>query len=220
MRVQCKACRIGFNIPDDKVPEGRALKIVCPKCKAPVEINGKAIPAQLEDRAPSRSGTSQLESGADPVLDYTNAIDVVDEGVKTALLCAVNAKHAENLAQALQALDFHVVHALRPAFALGKLRHNSYDLIVLEENFDSGNNSTNFVLQHIQVLPMHMRRQFYLCLLSEDKPTMDAELAFRMGVNLVLNVQDIEKAKVIFARTMKEYRSFYNLFNAELAKKL
>ena len=73
---------------------------------------------------------------------------------------------------------------LRPAFALGKLRHNNYDLIVLEENFNSDKDSENLVLHHIQVLPMHLRRQFYLCLLCEDKPTLDAKLAFRMGVNL------------------------------------
>jgi hypothetical protein len=40
-----------------------------------------------------------------------------------------------------------------------------------------------------------------------------------MGVNLILNVRDLEKAKVMLAREMKEYRSFYSLFNAELAKK-
>ena len=108
---------------------------------------------------------------------------------------------------------------MRPGFALGKLHYNTYDLIVLEEDFDSAKNSTNLVLHHVQVLPMHQRRQFYLCLLSQDKPTLDAKLAFRMGVNLILNVNDIEKAKVLFARAMKEYRSFYSLFNTELAKK-
>jgi hypothetical protein len=66
---------------------------------------------------------------------------------------------------------------------------------------------------------MHQRRQFYLCLLSQEKPTLDSKLAFRMGVNLILNVRDLEKAKVMLAREMKEYRSFYSLFNAELAKK-
>jgi hypothetical protein len=66
---------------------------------------------------------------------------------------------------------------------------------------------------------MHLRRQFYLCLISRDKTTLDAKLAFRMGVNLILNPRDLEKAKVLFARAMKEYRNFYGLFNAELARK-
>jgi hypothetical protein len=40
-----------------------------------------------------------------------------------------------------------------------------------------------------------------------------------MGVNLILNVNDLDKAKVILAREMNEYRNFYGLFNAELARK-
>ena len=135
------------------------------------------------------------------------------------MLCDTNVKRAERIAQALQELDFWVVHALRPAFALGKLHHNNYDLIVLEENFNSDKDSENLVLHHVQVLAMHQRRQFYLCLLCGDKPTLDAKLAFRMGVNLILNFQDLEKAKVLFARAMKEYRNFYGLFTAELNRK-
>ena len=218
MIVQCKGCRIGFNIPDDKVPEGKAFNILCPKCKAPTEIDEKAITPELDGRVPYLSYSHQSEFGEDPLLDYTNVIDAVDEGVKTALLCDTNIRRAEKIAQALQELDFWIVHALRSAFALGKLRHNNYDLIVMEENFNSDKDSENLVLHHIQVLPMHLRRQFYLCLLCRDKPTLDTKMAFRMGVNLILNLQDVEKAKVLFARAMKEYRNFYALFNAELAR--
>ena len=219
MRVQCKRCRIGFNIPEDKVSEGKAHKILCPRCKAPTEINEKAISTERDDRVPYLSERHESEFGLDSELDYANAIDVVDEGVKTALLCDTNVKRAERIVQALQELDFWVIHALSPAFALGKLHHNNYDLIVLEENFNADKDSENLVLHHVQVLPMHLRRQFYLCLLCGDKPTLDANLAFRMGVNLILNSQDLDKAKVIFARAMKEYRNFYGLFTAELAGK-
>ncbi len=219
MRVQCKRCRIGFNISDDKAPEGKDLKILCPRCKTPVEINGKVTPSELDDRAPYLSESHEPEFGVDSLLDYANAIDVVDDGVKTALLCDTNVKRAEKITQALQELDFWVVHALRPAFALKKLHHNNYNLLVLEENFNADKDSENLVLRHIQVLPMHQRRQFYLCLLCQDKPTLDAKLAFRMGVNLILNYQDLDKAKVLFARAIKEYRSFYGLFTAELAWK-
>jgi hypothetical protein len=66
---------------------------------------------------------------------------------------------------------------------------------------------------------MHQRRQFYLCLLSREKTTLDAKLAFRLGVNLILNVNDLDTAKVLFARVIKEHRNFYALFNAELSRK-
>ncbi len=198
------------------MPNDDTFKLLCPKCKGPIEICDSVDTAELQDRTPL---SCEPESSLDSLLKYQNEIDIVDEGVRTALLCATDVKRAERMAQALQELDFWVVHALRPAFALGKLHHNHYDLILLEENFNSGQDCTNLVLHHVKLLPMHQRRQFFLCLLSLDKPSLDENLAFRIGVNLILNVKDLDKAKVILARQMKQYKSFYSLYNAELAKK-
>ncbi|MHC1725233.1 MAG: zinc-ribbon domain-containing protein [Syntrophobacteraceae bacterium] len=218
VRVQCPGCRIGFNIPDDKIPEGRALKILCPKCKAPIEINEKQHRGSAGggDALPAESIALFVDEA---ISDYANEIDVVEEGVKTALLCVTHTKRAERMAQVLHELGFWVVHASRSGYALGKLHHNNYDLMVLEEEFDSDRPGGNLVLHHVQLLPMHVRRLFFLCLLSDTKPTLDAMLAFRLGVNLILNTQAIEKAKVILARAMKEYRSFYTFFSAELSRK-
>jgi hypothetical protein len=71
----------------------------------------------------------------------------------------------------------------------------------------------------MQILPMQLRRQFFLCLLSSTKATLDAKLAFAMGVNLIINAKDLDKVKLLFARGLKEYKNFYGLFNSELAKK-
>ena len=216
MKVQCHGCRIGFNIPDDKIPDGKVLKVLCPKCKAPIEVNGNPPETDTES-APYSPDPNSGGIGDDAFSEYAGAVDVVDDGVRTALLCVCNVKLADKIAMVLQELDYYVVHATRSAFALGKLHHNHYDLITLEENFDSA--ASNLVLHHVQLLPMHVRRQFFLCLLSETKPTLDAMLAFRLGVNLVLNLRDIDKAKIILARSMKEYRNFYGAFTAELARK-
>ncbi len=221
MKVQCPGCHTGFILADEKIEEkrkeGKALRIACPRCKIPIEIDTKP-PEPDSTRSSSVGGISDLSS--DAISDYTASVDVVEEGVKTALLCVANPKLAEKMAQVLQELDFWVVHAARAGFALGKLHHNNYDLIILEENFDASTSADNLVLHHVQLLPMHVRRQFYLCLLSENMPTLDAMLAFRMGVNLILKTQDLEKAKIILARSIKEYKGFYGFFNAELNRKL
>ncbi len=213
MKIQCKECRVEFNIPEDKIPEGKSFTISCPRCGSPLEIAAKSVSAGSE--AFCLAAKEQPDSG----LDFENEIDMVDEGVKTALLCDTNVKRGEKITQALQELDYWVVHAMRPAFALGKLHHNRYHLIVLDEVFHAEKESDNLVLHHIKLLPMHLRRQFFLCLLSREKTTMDAKLAFKIGVNLILNVNDLAKAKVLFARSLKEHRNFYALFNAELARK-
>jgi predicted Zn finger-like uncharacterized protein len=217
VRVQCPGCRSEFTVPDDKIPESRGVRILCPKCKAPIEIKEKQ---SARESAPYTSSPASSTTFADSFSEFSNAIDVVEEGVKTALLCVCNAKRAEKLAQSLHELDFWVVHAARAGFALGKLHHNNYDLTILEENFDSAGIAENLVLHHMQLLPMHLRRQSFLCLLSETLPTLDTTLAFRLGVNLTMNLQDIEKAKLILARSLKEFKNFYTFFNAELNRKI
>jgi len=204
-------------LPDDKIPESRGLRILCPKCKVPIEIKEKKL---VREPAPYASEPASSTSFADSFSEYSNAVDVVEEGVKTALLCVSNAKRAEKLAQSLHELDFWVVHAARAGFALGKLHLNNYDLMILEENFDSANSAENLVLHHMQLLPMHLRRQSFLCLLSETLPSLDTTLAFRLGVNLTMNLQDVEKAKLILARSLKEYKNFYTFYNAELNRKI
>lgn len=219
VRVQCPECRIEFIVPNEKIPQGKGLKILCPKCKNPLDIKESAPSGSMEEVVDTASESPGTSFFPDPASDYQGDIDLVEEGVKTALLCCSDLKRAEKIARALQELDFWVVHAVRAAFALGKLHHNHYDLIVLDENFDAAKPTENLVLHHVQLLPMHGRRQFFLCLLSETKPTLDAMLAFRTGVNMVLNTQDIEKAKIIFARAMKDHKAFYSVFNQELNKK-
>lgn len=213
VKVQCHGCGAGITIPDDKVPGGRGFRIPCPKCKTMIAVEVSEKPVETAPADPLGFGA------VSDLSDYTNAIDVVEDGVRTALLCVSVQKRADRIAQALQELDFWVVHAARAGFALGKIHHNHYDLIILEESFDAADAAENLVLHHIQLLPMHVRRQFYVCLLSETHPTLDAMRAFRMGVNLIVNVQDLEKAKIILARSMKEHKTFYSFFNSELNRK-
>ena len=217
MRVQCSGCQSAFTIPDERVPAGKSLRLHCPKCKAPIDIEkpgaepGTAVPAQEPD--------ASIFSMAEYLSDDSQSVDVVDEGIKTSLLCVSDQKIAEAIGQTVQELDFYLVSAPNTGFALGKLNHNHYDLILLDENFDSTPQSGNLVLQHIQFLPMPLRRQFFLCLISQTLPTLDATISFKLGVNLVLNARDLDKAKIILARSMKEHRTFYNLYSIELAKK-
>jgi predicted Zn finger-like uncharacterized protein len=219
VRIQCTGCQTAFTVPDEKIPEGKPLKILCPKCRMPIEIERPPAEAIRPAAAPAPQPGAAPFSIASMMAEEAHSVDVVEEGIKTSLLCITDSKRAEEMGQVLQELDFYVVKAPDSVFALGKLNHNHYDLIVLDEEFDVKNSAGNVVLQHVQFLPMHLRRQFFLCLLSETMPTLDAMAGFRSGVNMVLNARDLDKSKIILARAMKEHRVFYNLFGMELTRK-
>ena len=90
---------------------------------------------------------------------------------------------------------------------------------MLDESFEQSTLSENLILHHVQLLPMHARRTFFLCLLSDTYATMDRMAAYRLGVDMILNVDDLDNVKIALLRAMKEHRGFYSAFVDELSKR-
>ncbi|HOV86498.1 MAG TPA: zinc-ribbon domain-containing protein [Syntrophobacteraceae bacterium] len=219
MKFFCPGCRVTFSVPDEKIPAGKELKILCPKCRMPVEK--KEEPQQ--EGGPEKDGAEPFPSYASAELDAqeedSSFLEVVEDGVKTALLCLSDPSRTEQVEQMLRQSEFYVSTATSVPMALGKLRSNHYDLLVLDDKQQGSGPVGNPLLYHIQLLPMHVRRQFFLCLLSESLPTMDRLTAFRQGVDLILNVKDLDKAKILLVRSMRDHEGFYKVFNDELGRR-
>jgi len=219
VKIQCHACRVLFSVPDEKIPEARDVRILCPKCRTPIQLPPRLQGLLSAEQEGVDDPLASNGHAPDQILEEGWALDVVEEGIKTCLLCVSNAARSLRIRHLLQELGYHVVPAYNTVFAMGKLRHNRYDLILLDEFFDDPESSDNLLLRHLQLLPMHSRRRFFLCLICDNLPTLDGMLAFRLGVNLILNVQDLDKIKVIMARAMTDHEILYALFNEELAGK-
>ena len=39
MEVICQSCSAKLNIPDEKIPKNKAVRVACPKCKEKITIN-------------------------------------------------------------------------------------------------------------------------------------------------------------------------------------
>lgn len=39
MKVECSTCKVQFNIPDDRLPEGKKIAFPCPRCKGIIELD-------------------------------------------------------------------------------------------------------------------------------------------------------------------------------------
>ena len=148
-----------------------------------------------------------------------SSLEVVEEGVKTSLLCISDPARMEIAEEILRQLDYFVSKAVRGAAALVKLHQNRYDLVIVDELFDGAKASDNIFLHHLQLLPMHVRRTFFMCLLSETLPSLDRFMAFRLGVDMILNVADLDKIKIILVREMRGHSAFYKVYHDELARK-
>jgi predicted Zn finger-like uncharacterized protein len=219
VRFYCPGCQASFTVPDEKIPKGRTQKIPCPKCHTPMEEKEEqpGVGRPREDEGPLQA---QQGAPAEYIEEEEGVpLDLVEEGVLTALVCVTDPARSEHLRDVFQKMDYYVVTATRAPFALAKLRHNRYDLVLLEESFEQINPHENLVLHHVQLLPMHARRTFFLCLLSAALPTMDRMTAYRMGVDMILNMRDFDNVKIILPRAMKEHRTFYSVFADEMNRK-
>ncbi len=209
---------MSFFVPDDKVPEGKGRKILCPKCRTPMDTDNAVNAAAKAEKA--KAAAPALSTMSDEMHDeLSSALEMVEDGIKTALLCTADPARSEKMEQLLRQLDFYVSASPTAALALNKLRNNRYDLILLDELFEAEQQADNLVLHHIQFLPMHARRQFFMCLISNEMTSMDHFAAFRIGADLILNAGDLDKIKIILVRALKEHKSFYKIFNSELEKK-
>jgi predicted Zn finger-like uncharacterized protein len=217
VKLHCPGCEASFSISDDKAPPGKDMKILCPKCRTPVEKVEESSGVGSQQALEVTSSTPSPEFMDDDT-DIVSA-DVQEEGVKSALLCITDPVRSRRLAQVLEQMDYHLTTASTSKSALDKLQRMQFDVVLLEETHGGARISENPVLHHFQFMPMPARREYFLCLVSPTLATLDRMNAFRLGVDLILNERDLDKAKILMMRAMKDQRYFYKTFTEELEKK-
>jgi hypothetical protein len=163
--------------------------------------------------------TSVHEENMVKLADEVTPLHLTEVAGRVALVCIADQVLAERVAQVINKLDFHVIVAQKASSALSKLENHHCDLIILHEKYGLDESSENLVLIYMQRLPMLVRRRSFLCILSEEAPTLDQMTAFRNGANLILNSQDVEKIPLILDRILKDHQTFYAVFYDELARR-
>jgi CheY-like chemotaxis protein len=144
--------------------------------------------------------------------------DFIGEGGSTALVCEPDAAIREKVGEGLKALGYQVTSPASAKEALKAMRFHVFDVIVLNELFDSANPDENDVLQYLENLNMATRRRTFVALLSARCRTMDNMAAFNRSVNLVINLKSIDDAARIVKQGVADNKAFYHVFQETLQK--
>ncbi|MBW2560568.1 MAG: hypothetical protein JRE40_06895 [Deltaproteobacteria bacterium] len=139
--------------------------------------------------------------------------DFVLEGGTTALVCESDPVALEKLGAVLEVMGYRVTKVADAPDALKSMRFHLYDLITVGE----GPNEDD-VLAHIRHLPMGVRRNIFVVLLSTTVRTMDNMAAFGRSVNLVINRENIGEAGAIIQRGIADNDAFYETFREALKR--
>ena len=205
MDIICNNCSSKFRIPDEKIPVGRVTNLPCPKCKVRISID----PAK-------KTGGGILafeQTGENGSYDASEKpFDFIEEEGLTALVCEQNPLARNTIQNALNLMDYQITIAENARDALKRMRYHVYDLIIVDESFDTKNPESNGVLIYLERLTMAVRRQIFVAMISTRYRTMDNMMAFHASVNLIINIKNIEDIGKILSRSITDTELFYRVY--------
>jgi len=206
MYISCPACNKRLQIPDNKLPTDRAVRITCPSCQQPFSHDPRAhrpgsgpaaetalAPQMVAPAMPQRNGVAEL-----------NAMQ--------ALICLDSPEHQQACQQTLQVLGYTADVMPNQFKALEYLREVPYRLFVLDAAFDGTSLDTNLVLTFLRERPLDQRRYQFVALCAPELVTADAITAYSQSVNLVINHADIPNGGAMLGQHLAEHELLYRTF--------
>ena len=216
MEIVCEHCKSRFKIPDEKLPTGKTVSVKCTKCDNKIEIDTTALASSNEQQDDIATVVEEMATDAYDPLE--RPFDYLEDGIETALLCEHDLKVKQKVRQLLEKMEYHVVEAASARNALKYMRFHVYDIIIVNEKFESTEADSNPVLQYLSQLPISVRRNIFVVLFGKGFRTMDNMMAFNKSVNLVVNLKDLDDIDKIFKGALKEHAAFYEVFMDSLKK--
>lgn len=221
MEVSCNNCNGRFNVPDEKLPEGKVASIRCPKCKGKIVIDLTAEGSGA--REPARTKTQGFDfddSMDDDVYDSgERPFDFLEEEGKTAIICEKDPGIIKAIKTVLDIMEYSVTVAESMRDALRKMKYHAFDMVLINETFDAPDPESNGILIYLERLQMDVRRNIFVGLLTQRFATMDNMAAFLKSVNITINMNDIDKIDRILGRGISEFDLFYAIYK-DSAKKM
>ncbi|MFP4477257.1 MAG: zinc-ribbon domain-containing protein [Desulfatibacillaceae bacterium] len=228
MQATCEKCEASFNIPEQKIPKGKVFTAACPKCRektiridstgdAPFQVKtdsgARAAPAapppdEEPDRPMGKKARAAAANGAGP----DPALLLRQEGARTAIICEQDLSARARIKSSLEALDYHVSVSQSAREALKQMRFHVFDLIVLNESFDTPDPKNNQVLKFVGRMVMSTRRNVFVALLSDHDRTGDNMIAFNKSVNIVINTSEVDDIELLLRNAVADTEHFYRVY--------
>ena len=226
MEVTCSQCNTKLNIPDEKIPKDQTVRINCPKCKGKITIEpyGSAQEEPSPNDSLVETGKLHLkfieskregdkEMAASDYDDYSSdeSLDFFDEDTKPALIL-VGDDIGQKARGSIEELGYRYISAPNTREALGKMRFNHYDMVLLSDGFDGQELENSPIMNYLNHISMSSRRRIFLALIGENLKTMDDMKAYALSANMVINSKDLDKLTSILKKGISDYEKFYKVF--------
>ena len=158
-----------------------------------------------EKSTPDLAAAEEIDYSGRP-FGYKDSIN------ETAMICEHDPVIRQKISSTLQSLDYNVIEAATFKEVLKYLTFHTFNVVFVNENFDTETGGINNFLNYLQQLPMSTRRQIFVVLISATFATMDYMHSFNKSVNLIINKDDITELALILKKEIQENEYFYHVF--------
>lgn len=217
MDISCEHCKSKFRIPSEKLPKNKTAFVKCPRCQHRIgvppatEKPPSAEPPEVEEDFFSFDEDDGI---GDEIND--KPFDFVEEEGKRALICELDPMIKTHIGPVLDVLEYHVTDVGNSRDALKTMRYQNFDLILVNEYFDTKDPAANGILIYLERLNMAIRRKIFVVMITKRFRTMDNMKAFQKSVNMVVNVDNLADFDKILRRGMADYGIFYHVYKESL----
>lgn len=214
MEIICHSCQGKLKIDDDKLPVGKTATVKCPRCETKINVQASSDPADADAAFDDLFAFDEDEGESYESAD--KPFDFIEEEGKTALVAESDALIRQKIRPTLEVMEYHITEVPNSREALKKMRYHSYDLVVVNEYFDTKDPDANPLLIYLERMVMEYRRSIFVTLLTSRFRTMDHMLAFQKSVNMILNIRNIDDFDKILQRGLADFGLFYKVFKESL----
>lgn len=212
MEIICSNCNSKFTIADEKLPKVSAT-LPCPRCKSKLVIEPAPPPEPVFPDLSEASAEPSFDSfESDMYDDSDKPFDFIEEEGKTALVCEQDPGRVKKINQALGLMEYRMSLAENARDALRKMRYHTFEMVIVNENFDTRSPDSNGVLIYLERLAMQVRREFFVVTLSDRFRTRDNMMALRNSINLIINTKQMNEIAAILQRGLTDHEFFYRRF--------
>jgi CheY-like chemotaxis protein len=142
-----------------------------------------------------------------------------DFGTQRFVLVCVSASERQGVIRAaLEQLGFTMFVAKTAEEAIDRLRRDTFEIAIIDEQFGGGSALDNEILHAMHSMPMSMRRYIFVVLLGRQYKTFDNSMAFARSVNVVVNPNDLPHLPAILRKGVTENNEFYRVFREMLVE--
>lgn len=242
MVLICPKCEARLQLDDSKAPS-QPFKVRCPKCQTSVSVQLSETPSTLDRAAFEPPAAAPLFKANVEDVDAADANHAPSAGMndlarllaealrhvdtgshrgrptrpawerRKALVCASPA-YREAIAHSLT--DYEVFVSENLTQALGRMREERMDVVILDANFDPVEQGVAFITREVKLMRPSDRRQLFLVYVTAGVRTMDLHAAFLQNVNLVINPSDLDQLPDALKLSIRHFNELYRDFKEAL----